>query len=148
MNKIIQKMTDKNNKAAYSYCKKIVAESKKSDKYLKMIPTFASMLQDDNSYVRTRFFILICCQSRWATKNQIKKVFSQMEPLLNDPKPTVVRQCLKALKEVILYRPEMCIIIKNAISKVDMNIYKGSMSTLIKKDIDELLLLIKKKEED
>ena len=51
MNKkeIIKKLTDKNNKQAYEYAKKIGIESSKTDKYLDMIPDFASMLQDKNS---------------------------------------------------------------------------------------------------
>lgn len=141
MNKIeiIQKLTDKDDKQAYEYAKKIGIESAKIDKYLDMIPDFASMLQDKSSFVRARFFILICNQARWANDNQIEKVFDQMKPLLYDLKPTVVRQCLNALHEVVLFRPEMCDVIKNAISKIDLSIYSDSMAPLIKKDIDELL---------
>ena len=141
MNKkeIIKKLTDKNNKQAYEYAKKIGIESSKTDKYLDMIPDFASMLQDKNSLIRTRFFILICNQARWAKDEQIEDVYEQMEPLLYDSKPTVVRQCLKALHEVALYRPEMNGLIKESISKIDLKTYKDSMTPLIKKDIVELM---------
>ena len=40
-----------------------------------------------------------------------------MFPLLNDPKPTVVRQCLKALHELVMYRLEMSDEIIEAIKK-------------------------------
>ena len=136
---IIQKLTDKDDKQAYEYAKQIGIESAKIDKYLDMIPDFVSMLNDKNSFVRARFFILICDQARWADDNQIEKVFEQMKPLLNDPKPTVVRQCLNALHEVALFRPEMSDVIKDAISNIDLSIYKDSMAPLIKKDIDELM---------
>ena len=141
MNKkeIIQRLIDKDDKQAYEYAKKIGIESAKSNKYLDMIPDFASMLQDKSSFVRTRFFILICNQARWANDGQIENVYEQMEPLLNDSKPTVVRQCLNALHEIALFRPEMCDAIKKTISKIDLSIYKDSMSPLIKKDIDELM---------
>lgn len=144
MNKelIINKLTNKNDKTAYDYAKKIAAESEKSDKYLEMIPMFTDLLIDESSYIRTRAFILICSQSRWANNKQIEKVFKQMEPLLNDPKPTVVRQCLKALQEVVVFRPEMSSTVKKAISKIDLKQYKDSMSPLIKKDIDELKELL------
>lgn len=144
MNKqeIIKRLTYKDDKKAYEYAKEIGVESAKSDKYLDMIPDFASMLQDQNSYIRTRFFILICNQARWANDGQIKDVYKQMSPLLNDPKPTVVRQCLNALHEVALFRPEMCDDIKKSLSKIDLNIYKDSMVPLIKKDIDELLKVL------
>ena len=138
-NLVIKKLIDKDDKQAYEYAKRIGIESAKTNKYVDMIPDFASMLQDKNSFIRTRFFILICDQARWASNNQIENVFDQMKPLLNDPKPTVVRQCLNALHEVILFRPEMCDVIKNTISSIDLSIYKDSMAPLIKKDIDELM---------
>ena len=65
-----------------------------------------------------------------------------MSLLLNDPKPSVVRQCLKALQEVVVFRPEMSNRIKEAISKIDVSIYKDSMSPLIIKDINELYRMI------
>ena len=136
---IIQRLIDKDDKKAYEYAKKIGIESTKSNKYLDMIPDFASMLQDKSSLVRTRFFILICNQARWADDDQFEDVFKQMKILLNDPKPTVVRQCLNALHEVALFRPKMCNAIRKTVSKIDLSIYKDSMKPLIKKDIDELL---------
>ena len=144
MNKeeIYNKLTDKDDKAAYEYMKLIDVESAKSDKYLKAIPIFVSMLEDKNSYVRTRGFVLICSQARWANDSQIKDVFNKIIPLLNDPKPTVVRQCLKALHELVMFRSEMSDEIIEAINKIDINVYKDSMSPLILKDIEELKKMI------
>ena len=144
MNKkeIIQKLTDKNNKKAYEYAKKISIESTKSNKYLDLVPDFVNMLQDKSSYIRTRFFILICFQARWMNDKQIKKIYKQMEVLLYDSKATVVRQCLKALHEVVLFRPKMCKLIKETIIKIDISIFKDSMVPLIKKDIDELIQIV------
>lgn len=145
MNKkeIIQRLTDKDDKQAYEYAKKVGIESAKTNKYLDMIPEFASMLQDKNSYIRTRFFILICNQARWADDKQIENVYKQMEALLYDSKPTVVRQCLNALHEIALFKPNMCDAIKETISKIDLSAYKDSMAPLINKDIDELMKIIK-----
>lgn len=53
-------------------------ESAESDKYLNMIPEFAKMLLDKNSYVRTRGFCLICNQARWACDGQIEAVFDML----------------------------------------------------------------------
>lgn len=144
MNKklILQKLTDKDDKAAYEYAKKINIESAKSDKYLCMISMFADMLQDKSSFVRARFFILICAQARWANEGQIESVFDQMKVLLNDPKPTVVRQCLNAMHELVLYRPGMSDAVKEALLNIDISQYKDSMSSLIKKDIDELIKIV------
>ena len=141
-NILIQELTNKDDKKAYEYAKKISIESSKTNKYVDMIDDFASMLQDKSSFIRTRFFILICDQARWANKGQIEGVFKKMKPLLNDPKPTVVRQCLNALHEVAIYRPELSDTIYNEISKIDLSIYKDTMAPLIKKDIDELIKIV------
>ena len=138
---VIKRLIDEDNNKAYGYAKVIGVESAKTNKYLDMIPEFASMLKNENSYIRTRFFILIFNQARWANNKQIEDVYDQMKTLLNDPKPTVVRQCLNALHEVVLFRPEMCDAIIKTLSKIDFSIYKDSMAPLIKKDIDELMKL-------
>lgn len=62
----------------------------------------------------------------------------KMSVLLNDEKPTVVRQCLGALHEVVLYRPELSEKIYKAVKGIDLTRYKDSMAPLIKKDADEL----------
>ena len=58
---------------------------------------------------------------------------------LHDEKPTVVRQCIAALHEVALYRPELCGEIREELNRIDVNRYKDSMSGLILKDIGQLL---------
>ena len=142
MNEIILKLRDKDDKAAYEYSKLLGAESAQSDKYLPMIPQFADMLEDKSSYVRARGFILICNQARWAKDGQIADVFDRMRVLLYDSKPTVVRQCLLVLHEVVLYRSEMAEMIIDAVNHIDVSKYKESMSPLIKKDIDELMKVL------
>lgn len=138
MEELLKRLTDKDDKKAYELTKQLCAESAITDKYLGMIPVFVSMLHDKSSYVRTRGFILICNQARWADRSQISAVFDQMVVLLKDTKPTVVRQCLKALHEVILYRPELSKKIEEAVSEIELSKYKESMSHLIESDIEEL----------
>lgn len=69
-------------------------------------------------------------------------VWEKMIPLLNDPKSTVVRQCLSSLHEVVLYLPEITDDLVMAINGIDLSKYKNSMSPLIKKDVDALLKII------
>lgn len=142
MEEILRKLTDRDDKTAYEFAKQLSVESTGSDRYLAMIPMFAELLQDKSSYVRTRAFILICNQARWANEGQLVAVFDQMCLLLNEPKPTVVRQCLSALREVVLFRPELSDKIENALTEIDVSKYKDSMSSLILKDVDELRNLL------
>ena len=142
MEEILRKLTGRNNKTAYEFAKQLSVESLESDKYLEMIPMFVKLLQDKSSYVRTRAFILICNQARWAEAGQIKAVLDKMLPLLNDTKPTVVRQSLDALHEVVLFRPELSDKIENALTEIDVSKYKDSMLPLILKDIEALRNLL------
>ena len=142
MEEILRNLTDKNSKTAYEFAKQLGVESSESDKYLAMIPMFAELMQDKNSYVRTRAFVLICNQARWANDGQIDAVFDRMLLLLNDPKPTVVRQCLNALHEVVLFRPELSDKIENALAEMDVSKYKDSMSPLVLKDVEALRNLL------
>ena len=82
--------------------------------------------------------ILCCSQARWDTNGQLKHFLPQMLSLLHDEKPTVVRQSLNALKEVVVFRPELSATIENELVKIDVSAYKDSMAPLINKDIDEL----------
>ena len=142
MNEVIAHLKNKNDKTAYEYAKQIGMESAESDRYLSMIPEFAEMLLDKSSYVRTRGFCLICNQARWDDMGQIDAVFDEMIKLLYDDKPTVVRQCLEALVEVALYRPELTDKIYQAVLKIDTSKYKDSMSPLIEKDRKALLKML------
>ena len=142
MEEILRKLTDRDDKTAYEFAKQLSVESTGSDRYLAMIPMFAELHQDKSSYVRTRAFILICNQARWANDGQLVAVFDQMCLLLNEPKPTVVRQCLSALREVVLFRPELSDKIENALTEIDVSKYKDSMSSLILKDVEELRNLL------
>ena len=85
MEEILRKLTDKNDKTAFEFAKLLGVESVGSDRYLAMIPMFAELLQDKSSYVRTRAFVLICNQARWANDGQLAAVFDRMLLLLNDP---------------------------------------------------------------
>ena len=98
-------------------------ESAESNKYYELFDDFLEMIYDNNSFVRTRGFLLMCAQARWDM----------------DGKPTVVRQCLATLHEVILYRPKLTLKIQEAALVIDANRYKERMAPLIKKDVEELL---------
>lgn len=137
--KIIEALKDKDDKKAYELAKKISAESAETDKYYKLFDRFIGMLDDKSSYVRTRGFCLACSQAKWDSEGKIAAAFDIMSELLYDPKPTVVRQCLKALHEVALFRIELTDIIYESVKAIDQSVYKDSISPLIKHDVDELL---------
>ena len=136
---VINRLKDKDDKAAYEFAKLIGAESAESDKYYCLFYDFIEMLGAKSSYIRTRGFCLACSQARWDDEGKLEAAFDKMSLLLNDEKPTVVRQCIGALHEVVLYRPELCERICEAVKAINLSRYKDSMAPLIKKDAEELL---------
>ena len=139
---ILSLITDNDDKLAYENVKRIAAESAESDKYCRFIPDFASLLANKKSYVRTRALILCCSQARWDTAGQLRSYLPDMLRLLHDEKPTVVRQSLKALMEVVVFRPELSDAINAELDKMDLSKYKDSMTGLISADISGLRELI------
>lgn len=142
MSNVIKALQDKDDKKAYALFKKIGAESASSDEYYSCFDDFLGLLNAKSSYVRTRGFALCCAQARWDVSRKLQNALPTILLLLHDDKPIVVRQCLAALHEVVLYRSELSEVIKKELEAIDLSNYKDSMSPLIKKDIDELLKLI------
>lgn len=138
MKEILEKLTDKDDKAAYKYAKQIAAASEASPAYYPYLEDFASLLTDKSSYIRTRAFILCCSQARWDSEGEIKRFLPALLRLLHDPKPTVVRQCLRAVKEVIVFRPELRNAVRAELPEIDLSGYNDTMVPLIQKDIREV----------
>lgn len=139
---IIEALKDKNNKKAYEIAKEIAAKSAGTSEYYILFDAFIEMLSDKSSYVRTRGFCLACAQARWDTEGRISENLDKMCTLLTDTKPTVVRQCLAALHEIVLFRPELSERICEAVKNIDLSHYKESMAPLIKRDADELIKML------
>ena len=140
---LLDMLQDKNDEVAYSTAKRIAAESEISDKYYKYIPEFVELLDHKKSYVRIRALILCCSQARWDNEGIIAKYLPQLLQLIHDEKPTVVRQSLNALKEVVVFRTELSEAILTELKKMDSFKYKDSMIGLIQKDAGELKDLIR-----
>ncbi|MDD6807044.1 MAG: GNAT family N-acetyltransferase [Oscillospiraceae bacterium] len=138
-NNVIHRLQDKDDKKAYAYFKEVVAMSAKSNKYYCFFEEFASLIKEKSSYVRTRGFILCCAQAKWDADGKMVQSLPSLLEFLQDEKPTVVRQCLSALNELILYRPELSEMIKSAVEQIDLSKYKDSMVPLLKKDMELLL---------
>ena len=136
---MLEALQDRDDKKAYAFSKEIRETSAVSDAYYSYFEDFASLLTAKSSYVRSRGFALCCAQARWDTEGKLQNSLPAMVTLLYDEKPTVVRQCLAALHEVVLFRPELSGKLCEAVKKIDLTRYKNTMAPLIKKDADALL---------
>ena len=97
------------------------------------------MLLDEKSYIKMRGFRIICKLSKWDNDNKINNIIDILLQVLDDEKPTIVRQCLSSLNNLLLYKIELSEKVENKLKKLDLSKYKDSMKPLIQKDIDCIL---------
>ena len=81
---------------------------------------------------------MCCAQAQWDSKNKLKHHIDELLTILDDDKPTAVRQCLSALHTVILYKPDLCGRIEEKLRTLNLDKYKESMRPLIENDMEEL----------
>lgn len=141
---LIKEITQKDDNKAYKKVKELIEDSKLSNKYYPYLDVFASLIDDKKSYIRIRGFVLCCSLARW-DDGKIIKILPSMLKLFNDSKPTVVRQSLEAIKEVVIYCPKLKKEILKSLENIDLTRYKDTMTPLIKKDIENLKEFINKK---
>ena len=97
------------------------------------------MLLDEKSHIRMRGFRIICKLSKWDRDNKTNNAIESLLNVLDDEKPTIVRQCLASLNSLLLYKPDLSNKIESKLKNMDLSKYKDSMKPLIQKDIDCIL---------
>lgn len=140
---LIERLYSKDNKVAYQALQMLETESEKSNAVYKFFDRFVEMIENRNSYIRTRGIILIAVNAKWDTENKIDKIIDDYLKHILDEKPITARQCIKALPNITKYKSDLVECIREALMKVDVAIYGDSMRTLIRKDISSSLKKIK-----
>ena len=74
-----------------------------------------------------RGFKIICKLSKWDKDNKINYIIDSLLQVLDDEKPTIIRQCLASLNNLMLYKIDSLEKAKNApcIFNNWANFYKG-----------------------
>lgn len=136
---LVGNLTLKDNKRAYSSLKILLEESRKSDKVYAYFDRYAEMMEDENSYIRTRGLRLTAANARWDTENKIDEVIDEYLKHIKDVKPITARQCIQALPEIAKYKPDLLEVIIQALERMDVSQYPDSMRPLVEKDIRAVL---------
>ncbi|NFA59103.1 SufBD protein [Clostridium sporogenes] len=140
---LIERLYSKDNKTAYQALQMLETKSQKSNTVYKFFDKFAEMLENSNSYIRTRGIILISANAKWDTENKIDEIIDDYLKHILDEKPITARQCIKALPSMAGYKSDLVECIREALIKADVSIYGDSMQTLVYKDILSSLKKIK-----
>lgn len=143
---LIEMLYNKDDKIAYDALKQLENISEKNNEIYLYINEFIDMLNNEKSFIRVRGFILICKNAKWDNKNQINININKILAILEDKKPTSVRQYLKAIQDIVRNKPELKKQIKEKLLNFNYLQYADSMQSLIFNDIDKLIKLIDKGE--
>lgn len=139
---LIEILYSNDDKDAYNSLIQLENFSENNNEVYSYINEFFAMLDNQKSYIRVRGFRLISKNAKWDNDNKINKNIDKLLSELEDEKPTAVRQCLNAIKDIVKYKKELNLKIKEKLLSINYLRYKDSMQGLIFKDIEEVLKLI------
>ncbi len=137
--KQIELLYSKNNTEAYEALKELQNMSSESDEVYAHLDEFISMLNSDNSYLRSRGLTLIAANVKWDHGKKIDSIIDSYLQHITDVKPITSRLCIKTLPELAESKPELKNKIISALQNADLSEYKDSMRPLIRSDIETVL---------
>ena len=137
MQEIITKLTAKDDKYACAIADRILSESQDTNKWYEYFDAFASLLNHPKSLVRNRVLHILAANAQWDDENRFDAILSDYLAHITDEKPITARQCIKALAQVGLAKPQYIPTILSRLEEADLTGYKDSMRPLIEKDISE-----------
>ena len=136
---LLSMLTAKDTKRGYGAFLELEHLSEESDDLYPYTERFADMVSDRAWAVRCRSFRLFCKQARWDDDGIIDCCLDRALVILEDEKPTAVRQALAALLDMVPYKRELRPVIRARVEAMDLSRCKDSMEPLIRKDIQTLL---------
>jgi len=134
---IVAKLTAKDDKYACSLADQIISESQETDAWYEYFDDFASLLDHPKSLVRNRALHILAANAQWDEENRFDSIISDFLSHITDEKPITARQCVKALAQVGLAKPQYIPRILSSFRNADLSKYKDSMRPLIEKDMEE-----------
>lgn len=137
-------LMNSDDKKAYQCLKQLESESCQSDAVYPFFDVFVGMLNNENSYIRTRGIVLIAVNAQWDSDYRIDEIIDKYLMHIADDKPITARQCIKVLPVIAKYKPDLRQDILNALHRANPTRYKESMRLLVLKDIQKCLSDIQK----
>ena len=135
MQEIISKLTARDDKFVCTYADKIIVESRETDTWYKYFDAFASLLSHPKSLVRNRAMHILAANAQWDEESRFDAILPEFLSHVTDEKPITARQCIQALAQVGLAKPQYIPQILDRFHNADLSRYKDSMRPLIEKDM-------------
>ena len=137
--KLFELLFDKNNNVAYKALQELIKESEEADCVYPYMDRLNDMLDNDNSYIRTRGLTLLAYNAKWDKDYKIDEIIDRYLKHITDVKPITARQCIKLLPIIAKNKPELKNDLLSALHKTDISGYDNSMQPLVYKDIQTAL---------
>ena len=134
---IITGLTAKDDKYACALADKIISESRETDEWYEYFNDFAELLDHPKSLVRNRAIYILAANAQWDDENRFNSILPDFLTHITDEKPITARQCIKALSQVGLAKPQHIPRILLALQDANLSKYTDSMRPLIERDIAE-----------
>lgn len=134
---IAAKLTAKDDQYACALADKIISESQETDEWYEYFDDFALLLDHPKSLVRNRVLYILAANAQWDEENRFDSIISDFLTHITDEKPITARQCIKALAQIGLAKPQYIPRILSCFQGADLSKYKDSMRPLIEKDMEE-----------
>lgn len=144
MQKIIAKLTAKDDEFACNLADRIIAESRETGAWYEYFDAFASLLSHPKSFVRNRALHILAANARWDEENRFDTILPEILTHVTDEKPITARQCIQVLAQVGLAKPQYIPQILDCFHDADLSKYKDSMRPLIEKDMTETEAILTK----
>ena len=87
--------------------------------------------------VRNRVLYILSANAQWDDENRFDAIISDYLSHVTDDKPITARQCIKALAQVGVAKPQYIPRILSCFQEADLSKYKDSMRPLIERDMME-----------
>ena len=103
----IQLLYSKDSNKGYAALKALQDASHEDCMVYTHVNEFFDMLENKNSFVRTRGLVLIAENAIWDEKGIIDRFFESYLQHITDEKPITARQCIKLLPTIAKHKPEL-----------------------------------------
>ena len=132
---IIAELTRKDDKFPCAFAEKIISESRETDAWYEYFGSFASLLNHPKSLVRNRVLRILAANAQWDEENRFDFIIDDYITHITDEKPITARQCVKALAQIGMAKPQYIPKIIACFRNADLAKYKDSMRPLIERDM-------------
>ena len=136
---LLPMLTAKDTKQGYGAFLELERLSEESDDLYAYTEQFADMVSDRAWAVRCRGFRLFCKQARWDDDGVLDRCLDRALVILEDEKPTAVRQALAALLDVVPYKQEVWPVIRQRVEAMDTTRDEAAKGPLLQRGIHALL---------